>query len=261
MGKVKMIYIDPPYNTGNDFVYEDSFGHSQAEEELAAGNIDELGNRYRKNTESSGKFHSDWCSMIYSRLMVARSLLTEDGVIFISIGDDEQRNVKNICDEIFGEKNFVTSIIIRSNSRGQTYNEIAKTHEYVLLYAISQDPTLYELEKDMENSDLNLKDSISAFNIRELRNRNPKFGKHNRPGLYYPIYVNPSLRDKDSFSPISLEKSEKFCVEVYPLNSQGKESCWRWGQVKFNQNVNDNTLLSNVVAKEKRVNVQFSALS
>lgn len=111
LGKVKMIYIDPPYNTGNDFVYDDDFARTAAEEDLEAGNIDELGNRYRKNTDSNGKFHSDWCSMIYPRLMVARSLLTEDGVIFISIDDNEVRNLRNICDEVFGEANFVTQII------------------------------------------------------------------------------------------------------------------------------------------------------
>lgn len=107
LGKVKMIYIDPPYNTGNDFVYHDDSSRSQEEEDLAAGNIDELGNRYRKNTDSNGRFHSEWCSMIYARLMVARSLLTEDGAIFISIGVEEFATLKSICNEVFGENNFV----------------------------------------------------------------------------------------------------------------------------------------------------------
>ena len=102
-GKVKVIYIDPPYNTGNDFVYHDESSRSQEEEDLAAGNIDELGNRYRKNTDSNGRFHSEWCSMIYARLMVARSLLTEDGVIFISIDQNEVTNLQKICKEIFGD--------------------------------------------------------------------------------------------------------------------------------------------------------------
>ncbi len=111
LGKVKMIYIDPPYNTGNDFVYDDDFARTAAEEDLEAGNVDELGYRYRKNTDSNGKFHSDWCSMIYPRLLVARSLLTEDGVIFISIDDNEVRNLRNICDEVFGEGNFVATLV------------------------------------------------------------------------------------------------------------------------------------------------------
>lgn len=107
LGKVKMIYIDPPYNTGNDFVYHDRFARSAAEEDRAAGNIDAEGIRYRKNTDSNGRFHSDWCSMMLSRLLVAHSLLSEDGVIFISIDDNEVHNLRKICDEVFGERNFV----------------------------------------------------------------------------------------------------------------------------------------------------------
>ncbi|WP_304237008.1 site-specific DNA-methyltransferase [Phocaeicola plebeius] len=137
MGKVKMIYIDPPYNTGNDFVYDDDFAASQDDYDLFAGNIDELGNRYRKNTETNGRFHSDWCSMMYSRLMVARSLLTEDGVIFISIDDNEQRNLKNICDEIFGASNFVAQLIWeRAFSPKNDAKYISNSHDYVLMYAL-----------------------------------------------------------------------------------------------------------------------------
>ena len=137
MGKVKMIYIDPPYNTGNDFVYDDDFAVSQDDYDLFAGNIDELGNRYRKNTETNGRFHSDWCSMMYSRLMVARSLLTEDGVIFISIDDNEQRNLKNICDEIFGSSNFIAQLIWeRAYSPKNDAKYISNSHDYVLMYAL-----------------------------------------------------------------------------------------------------------------------------
>ena len=137
MGKVKMIYIDPPYNTGNDFVYDDDFARSQNEEELASGSVDELGNRYRKNTDTNGRFHSDWCSMMYSRLMVARSLLTDDGVIFISIDDNEQRNLKNICDEIFGSSNFIAQLIWeRAYSPKNDAKYISNSHDYVLMYAL-----------------------------------------------------------------------------------------------------------------------------
>ena len=137
MGKVKMIYIDPPYNTGNDFVYDDDFALSQDDYDLFAGDVDELGNRYRKNTDSNGRFHSDWCSMIYPRLMVARSLLTEDGVIFISIDDNEQRNLKNICDEIFGSSNFIAQLIWeRAYSPKNDAKYISNSHDYVLMYAL-----------------------------------------------------------------------------------------------------------------------------
>ncbi len=134
MGKVKMIYIDPPYNTGNDFVYHDDFTRSA--KEYDESNRDEEGNRYRKNTDSNGRFHSDWCSMTYARLMVARSLLTEDGVIFISIDDNEQRNLKNICDEVFGEVNFVAQIPWRKRTaKSDVPFGVSQDYEWILVYA------------------------------------------------------------------------------------------------------------------------------
>lgn len=137
LGKVKMIYIDPPYNTGNDFVYHDDFARSQKEEDKAAGNVDELGNRFIKNTDSNGRYHSDWCSMIYSRLMVANTLLREDGVIFISIDDNEVRNLRNICDEVFGANNFVAQFIWKSrqNKDNRNVTGVSIDHEYILAYS------------------------------------------------------------------------------------------------------------------------------
>ena len=111
LGKVKMIYIDPPYNTGNDFIYADDFMRSQEEENEQMGMYDEDDNRLFKNTDSNGRFHSDWCSMMYSRLMLARNLLADDGVIFISIDSNEYANLKKSCDEIFGETNFVEDLV------------------------------------------------------------------------------------------------------------------------------------------------------
>ena len=152
MGKVKMIYIDPPYNTGNDFVYHDDFARTAAEEDLEAGNIDELGNRFRKNTDTNGKFHSDWCSMIYPRLLVARSLLTEDGVIFISIDDNEVRNLRNICDEVFGEHNFVAQLVWeRAYSPKNDAKYISNSHDYILMFAKQiEDFTIGRLERTEE---------------------------------------------------------------------------------------------------------------
>lgn len=162
MGKVKMIYIDPPYNTGNDFVYHDDFAHSAEEEDLAAGNIDEEGNRYRRNLDSNGRFHSDWCSMMYSRLLVAHSLLKEDGVIFISIDDNEVHNLRKICDEVFGERNFVAELIWKSKSGGSSDEKmVVKETEYILLYSklkdkvilnqITSDTDKYVLEDEFVN--------------------------------------------------------------------------------------------------------------
>ena len=133
MGKVKMIYIDPPYNTGNDFVYHDDFAMSSDEYDEASGATDELGNKYFKNTESSGRFHSDWCNMIYPRLMVARSLLTEDGVIFISIDDNEVDNLQKVCNEIFGETNFVGQLILKT-ATDNNHSQINIEHEYMVCY-------------------------------------------------------------------------------------------------------------------------------
>ena len=137
MGKVKMIYIDPPYNTGNDFVYHDDFAMSSDEYDEASGAVDELGNRFVKNTETSGRFHSDWCNMIYPRLMVARSLLSEDGVIFISIDDNEVENLKKICNEIFGEQNFEGHIHWRRrhNQPNDKTKMIGIVAEHIISYA------------------------------------------------------------------------------------------------------------------------------
>ena len=143
MGKVKMIYIDPPYNTGNDFVYQDDFHQTKQDYDLFSGDVNEEGERLVKNTESNGRFHSDWCSMIYSRLMVARTLLTDDGVIFISIDDNEQKNMKNLCDEVFGEMNFLAQVVWeRAFSPINLMKHFSPSHDYILVYAKSPDNTV-----------------------------------------------------------------------------------------------------------------------
>ena len=140
LGKVKMIYIDPPYNTGNDFVYHDDFAMSADEYAEASGSVDELGNKYIKNMDSNGRFHSDWCSMMYSRLMVARTLLTEDGVIFISIDDNEVENLRKICDEVFGEGNFIAQLVWeRAYSPKNDAKFVSNSHDYVLMVAKNSD--------------------------------------------------------------------------------------------------------------------------
>lgn len=136
LGKVKMIYIDPPYNTGNDFVYDDDFAMSREEMDEAMGNLDEEGNRLRRNLDSNPRYHSDWCSMIYSRLLVARTLLSNDGVIFISIDDNEVHHLRKICDEVFGASNFVNQFCWRRRRTQANLSVNASTvHEYILCYA------------------------------------------------------------------------------------------------------------------------------
>lgn len=134
--KVKMIYIDPPYNTGNDFIYVDDFAQNIDEYEEAKGSFDEEGNRLFKNTDTNGRFHSDWCSMIYPRLVLARNLLADDGVIFISIDDNEQENLKKICDEVFGEKNFIAQVIWeRAYAPVNLKKHFSENHDYIICYA------------------------------------------------------------------------------------------------------------------------------
>lgn len=134
LGKVKMIYIDPPYNTGNDFIYNDDFKMTREEYADGTGGVDEQGNRMFKNTDSNGRFHSDWCSMIYSRLMLARNLLSDDGIIFISIDDNEQDNLRKISNEVFGEINFIGQLIIKTATDNNP-SQINTEHEYMMCYA------------------------------------------------------------------------------------------------------------------------------
>jgi len=218
-GQVKLIYIDPPYNTGNDsFGYNDSFNHST------------------------------WLTFMKNRLEISHELLRDDGFIFISCDDNEQAYLKLLCDEIFRNENFISQIIVQSNKRGQTYKQIAKTHEYLLVYAKSGFGEIKELER---TGGFPTRDDKSGFEPRELRNRNPKFGRFNRPNLFYPIYVDPTKLDEDGFLPISLERSKRYNVEVLPLNSRGEESCWRWDKDNVRKNSSENTRASDVVAKLK----------
>ncbi len=249
-GQVKCIYIDPPYNTGTDgFVYNDKFTFT-IEELVAKLSIDEEhAQRILDLTNRGSASHSAWLMFMYSRLQLARDLLNKEGTIFISIDDNEKDNLKLLCDDIFGENNFVANIIIQSNKRGQTYKQLAKTHEYLLVYVKSEDSVLNELSKSAGEFDK--EDAIGKFEDRELRNRNPKFGRFNRPNLFYPIYTNPNKTDECGYCPVSLEPSDEFFIEILPLNSEGEESCWRWGKKKFLNNNNPNSMESDVVAKLK----------
>ena len=168
LGKVKMIYIDPPYNTGNDFVYEDDFAQSADEYMRNSGQYDEEGNRLVTNTESNGRFHTDWLNMIYPRLKLAKDLLTDDGVIFISIDDNEQENLKKCCDEVFGAKNFVSQITWEKKKKGSFLsNAITNIKEYVFVYCKS----IFKFEGLIGeiNSDAETYPCINASNKRELR--------------------------------------------------------------------------------------------
>lgn len=177
MGKVKMIYIDPPYNTGNDFVYMDS--HSLSAEEYNESILNEEGNRLVKNTYSNGSFHSDWCSMIYSRLMVARSLLREDGIVFISIDDNEVDNQRKICDEVMGESNFIANLIWKSKSGGANDSRyFAVDHEYVLAYAKSADNFILKIDKEASvSTSYNRKDEKGEYALDRLDKQSIRYSE------------------------------------------------------------------------------------
>ena len=230
LGKVKMIYIDPPYNTGNDFIYADDFMRSQEEENEQMGMYDEDENRLFKNTDTNGRFHSDWCSMIYSRLMLARNLLTEDGVIFISIDDNEAFNLKEICDEVFGSGNFVAQLAVQLNPRGRNLDRyVAKTHESVLIYVRDylNTASILGIEKEGKMVDeYNKTDERGAYRLIGLRNRNQAFNPVTRPNLYYPLYVNPCTRA------VSTVKTDSFTDEVFPDTPDGIKTCWTWMKKK-----------------------------
>ena len=207
LGKVKMIYIDPPYNTGNDFVYHDDFARSKQEEDSFAGNVDELGNRYLKNTDSNGRYHSDWCSMIYSRLMVARTLLTEDGVFFISIDDNEVENLRKICDEVLGENNFVTNIVWQSTAGSNTGTDIVTVTENILVYTKNRNVFKFNGKLSDENS-YTFSDEYEnirgKYSLDKMDRR--RVGSHYSEALNYPITMpDGSLRYPGGYSEKSAE--------------------------------------------------------
>ena len=200
-GKVKLIYIDPPYNTGKDFVYPDDYRDNIRNYMEQTGQINEEYGKISSNIESSGRFHTNWLNMVYPRIKLARNLLVKDGIIAVSIDDTEVGNIRRILDEVFGEEQFQAQIIIQSNKRGHTYKQIAKTHEFLILYSKQETVELNELEKS-DNS-LPFKDSSGPFDLWELRNRNPKFDRSNRPNLFFPIHVLPKSLDECGYSKIS----------------------------------------------------------
>ena len=235
-GQIKCIYIDPPYNTANDeFVYPDKFDKEEAEV-LGLPNLSENDFARMDFSFKTKKSHNGWLAFMYPRLLLARDLLSKDGVIFISIDDNEQANLKLLCDDVFGEENFVGNSIVVNNRGGRDYGGIAKQHEYLLIYSKSEE---YELNMIEEiDKKFQYQDEISGFNLMELRNRNIKFNDKNRPNLCYPFFVNPNNPDKNGLLEISLEEKNGF-VKVMPAISQGTQTVWRWGkEEKARQNLN-----------------------
>ena len=212
LGKIKMIYIDPPYNTGNDFVYNDDFAESADEYLANSGQFDEEGNRLVHNTESNGRFHTDWLNMMYTRLRLAKDLLTDDGVIFISIDDCEIDNLSKMCSDIYGESNFICKFIWKSKlGKVGTTSTISATHEYILCYAKNISNVHFKMIK---NESEGRKESLRQWGVADRR--------EDRPSMYYPITIDG--------------------ITVYPIKEDGTDGRWRVGEEMAKQLLADGVL-------------------
>lgn len=232
-GKIKMIYIDPPYNTGNDFVYHDDYKDSIENYKKITGQ------QATANPETNGRFHTDWLNMMYPRLKLAKDLLSDDGVIFISIDDNEQANLKKICDEVFGSINFCGEFIINSTPNARDYGHIGKMHEFCLFYAKDISKTITFMLPSTEKS-FKYSDSKGGYNIHPLYNSNEAFTNLNRPNLYYPFYLYIDKPLGNNFYEIGLQREEN-SVEIYPPKSEKNQVqfVWRWGRDKASKYIND----------------------
>lgn len=211
-GKVKLIYIDPPYNTGSDsFKYNDRFNHST------------------------------WLTFMKNRLELAKKLLREDGVIFVHLDKNEVHYLAILMDEIFGRKRYVETITVVNNPRGRDYGGIANVNEFILVYKKNEDTELNLIE-DI-SKEFKYEDSLGGFDILELRNRNSAFHKENRPNLHYAVYIDPNSVDGNGFYSIAVNPDERHTVELYPRKSQsGVELVWRWGKPLLAENANVNAV-------------------
>lgn len=216
--KVKMIYIDPPYNTGNDFVYEDDFAQSSEEYLANSGQFDEQGNRMFTNAESNGRFHTDWLNMIYPRLKVARDLLTDDGVIFISIDDNEVENLRKVCDEVFGEQNFIATLIWeRAFAPKNDAKFISSSHDYIVMCA-----------KRIENFKIGRLERIQEANARYSNPDNDPRGVWTSGDMLVKTY------NKSCDYPITTPSGKI----VNPVPGR----CWRFSEESFLEKVKDNRI-------------------
>ncbi len=235
-GKVKMIYIDPPYNTGNEFIYPDNFREGLDEYLRYTGQLGEDGTATSTNKDTSGRYHSNWLNMMYPRLFLARNLLKEDGVIFVSIDDHEVHNLRLLMDEVFGEENFISQLVVLTNPKGRVLDRhFSRTHDYLLVYSrgdLEKDLSLAKEDDEVEDNYPEI-DAGGRFRLLELRNTHRQFGKFNRHKLWYALFVDTSTGEIFS-------KDAPGRVEVWPRWDDGFEGCWTWGVDKA---TNENSLL------------------
>lgn len=233
-GKVKMIYIDPPYNTGKDFVYTDKFNDTVEDYK------ERVGETQKTNADTSGRYHTNWLNMMYPRLKLARNLLSDDGVIFISIDDNEQSNLKRICDEIFGEENFIATISNINNPKGRSDdNYIATAHEYILLYAKTIESfTAFGFEAGEEILKRYNKFDEDAEQYREMDLRKTGDGdlRKDRPNLFYYFLYNSSTNE---FYPSRNANIPEGFIQIKPIRKDGKDGRWRWGLDTVKENLSE----------------------
>ena len=253
LGAIKMIYIDPPYNTGKDFIYKDKFTMDSDDYAEQSGYVDENGEQLVQNTESNGRFHSDWLSMIYPRLLLAKNMLSDDGVIFISIDDNEVANLKRICDEVFGEKNsFVNTIWAKANAQNDAQN-IQKNQEYILGYAKHIDNV--ELKENIQQEHRAYTDEHGTYYIGAGITTGGAGGTlNNRPNLGYTIYYNKLTNDKIGVQDYDVDlaktsNDESFIykdridlidngyIPIRPPKKRNLLGCWTLGLDNLNQNI------------------------
>ncbi len=239
LGKVKMIYIDPPYNTGNDFIYPDNYTESLKTYLQYTGQVDDEGRKFSTNTESSGRFHSKWMNMMYPRLSLARDLLRDDGVIFVSIDDHELVNLLRVCGEIFGEENHLSTLIWPARTGGQDTNDYALQHEYVVVMAKNRG-NFTAGRDEVGAGDFPIVDSVTGRKYKRQLAR--KWGSNSkrsdRPNLWYAV-------------------EDESGQQVWPYLPDGSEGCWRWGKNRFLKEIESGNVEflkgdgGNVVAYEK----------
>ena len=226
--QVKMIYIDPPYNTGSDgFVYQDDRKFNVEQLSNLAGIDEEEAKRILEFTTSRSNSHSAWLTFMYPRLYLAKQLLRDDGIIFISIDDNEQAQLKVLCDEVFGEENFVTQMSILCNPKGRSQDKyFATNHEYAFAYSKTMLPKgCLSIEKDDQQieAEYSEEDEGGKYRLLELRNTHREFGRHNRKDMFFPLYVN----DDGNVSTLTGEGTK-----ILPVWDDGYEGCWTWGKPK-----------------------------
>ena len=255
LGKIKMIYIDPPYNTGNDFIYEDDFAQSTDEYLANSGQFDEEGKRLVKNLDSNGRFHTDWLNMLYPRLKLAKDLLSDDGVLFISIDDNEVENLTKICNEIFGTVNHQATIsYVRKTSGKQDSANFMKSTEFIVVYSKTSEWECAPIIAAERVTDRYNKTNSEgrAFRETDLRKTGNADRREDRPLMWYPFYFNPISNELTVRQEPDESLLKRGFVEIYPIKPDGSDGRWRWGFTSASEGISN--LVARIMPKYKDEN-------